>query len=85
MLGIAVEHNLRQGYVLAPLLSNIFFAAVINVAYTRFKTDKDIMDALVHPRKKKGAGGRGEATEGESVLATPLLGILYADDAGVVL
>ena len=40
----------------------------------------------MHLRKKKGAGGgRGEANAGESVLATPLWGILYADDAGVVL
>ena len=42
------------------------------------------MDALVHLRKKRGAGGRGEATVGESALATPLWGMLYADDAGVV-
>ena len=27
------------------------------MAYTRFKADKDIMDALVHHRKKSGAGG----------------------------
>ena len=39
------------------------------------------MDALVHLRKKR---GRGEATARESVLATPLWGMLYADDAGVV-
>ena len=32
----------------------------------------------------KGTGGRGKATAGESVLATPLWGMLYADDAGVV-
>ena len=31
-----------------------------------------------------GAGGREDATAGESVLATPLWGMLYADDAGVV-
>ena len=41
------------------------------------------MDALVHLRKKRGPGGRGEATAGESVLATSLWGMLYADDAGV--
>ena len=45
------------------------------------------MNALVHLRNKRGAGGRGgrgEATVGGSVLATPLWGMLYADDAGVV-
>ena len=80
----AVEQGLRQGCVLAHLLFNILFAAVINVASTRFKADKGIMDALVHMRKKRGAGGRGEATVGESVLATPLWGMLHADDAVVV-
>ena len=40
------------------------------------------MDALVRLRKKRGAGG--EATVGVSALATPLWGMLYADDAGVV-
>ena len=67
-----MEQGLRQECVLAPLLFNIFFAAVINLASTCFKADKGIMDALVHLRKKMGAGGREEATVGESALATPL-------------
>ena len=78
-----MEQGLCQGCVLAPLLFNIF-AAIINVASKPFKADKGITDALVYLRKKKGAGGRGKATAGESVLAMPLWGILYADDAGVV-
>ena len=70
-----MERGLRQGYVLAPLLFNIVFAAVINVAYTLFKADKDIMDALMHLRKIGGEGS-GEATAGEPVLAMSLWGML---------
>ena len=50
----------------------------------RFNADSGIMDALVHLGEKRGAGRRREATVGESVLATPLWGMLCADDAGVV-
>ena len=63
----AVEQDLRQGCVLVFFLFNNVFAAVINVAYTRFKVDQDIMDALVHLREKKGAGGsnRRRASPGD--------------------
>ena len=47
----------RKGYVL--LLFKLFFAAVMNVAYTRFKADKDIVDALVHLSKTQRRVGEG--------------------------
>ena len=63
----------------------IFFARGINVAYTRFKVDKDIMDALVNLRKKTRAGGAGggQPPESQPWLAS-LWDMLYADDFGVV-
>ena len=64
------QHLLRGGY---------------NGAYTRSEADEDIMNALVHLRKKtKVGGGRTGSTSGGPVLETSLWGMLYADDAGVV-
>ena len=59
------------------------------MAYTRFKADKGVMDALVHLRKKRGTGGRGGGWTGGSNCrrvrpGDAALGHAYADDAGVV-
>ena len=54
------------------------------MAYTRFKADKRQHISSGASEKKTVANGQGESTAGESVLATPLWGMLYDDDAVVV-
>ena len=70
--------------VLVPLLFYTLFAADINVAYTPFKADEDIVDALFGaPEGENGGGGAGGETGVKLVLQTSLSGMLYADN-GVV-
>ena len=53
----------------------------INVAYTRYKANKDIMGTLVHFRKKTWAEGSNRRSASPGDVAG---GMLYVDDTGVV-
>ena len=60
----AVVQGLCEGWVLAPLLFNILFVAVIHVAYnTRFKAEKDTTNALVHLGRNRGRGAGGSSRQ----------------------
>ena len=43
-----VKQGLREGWILSPLLFNMFFAAVLNVVLQRFSEDPIILAELVH-------------------------------------
>ena len=88
-----VGQGLRQGRVLAPLLFNMFFTAVLRVAEKRFLADAAITDYMVQLQRKKEKGekkghsrtGKIDGRRGEEEEeAQRLWGMLYVDDAGIV-
>ena len=78
--------------MLAPLVFNVFFTAVLRVAEKRFTADAVIMDSMVQLRRNKEKRRKKErrAWTGEvdgqmkEEAALTLSGILYSDDAGIV-
>ena len=67
--------------MLAPLLLNIFFAAMLLVALQRFSEDADILADLVHLKEQSGKVGPETALE---CVRRAVWRMLYADDTCIV-
>ena len=76
-----VAQGIRQGCVLSPLLSKVFFAAILLVTLERFSEDADILADLVHLQEQ--LSKVGPETAGGCVRRA-IWEMLYADDACIV-
>ena len=76
-----MEQRLRQGYLLFPLLFDIFFAAVLTVVLQRFSEDPAILAELVHLKEPPKSMGPEPAMD---YVRRVVWGMLYADNACIV-
>ena len=76
-----VGQGLQRECVLSLLLSNIFFAAVLNVVLQRFSEEPTILAELVHLKEPSTSTGPEPAMD---YVRRAVWGMLYADDACIV-
>ena len=80
-----VCQGLRQGFVLSPLLFNIFFVAVIIVVLQRFAEDPLVVSGLVYlDGASKGEDGRPREGGTLEIVRRVVWEMQFADDAGVM-
>ena len=78
----AVTQGLRQGYVLSPLLRNVFLAAHRYIPFGSVsREDPNILRGLVHLDEDFGDGGL--EVEPLACVRRSVCGTLYADDKGI--
>ena len=73
---LRLVQGLRQGCNVAPLLFNIFFAAMLRVSVAELATDSELAEDMVKI-------GRGGGKTDVAAVVEEAWGLIYANDAGI--